>query len=100
MRSAFAVSPLSILTDEFSMRLVAFNGLTRDMRRAGVAIKSLVFAQNSIFIHAAQVALLCRRFEDELRGVRSTSEGRFVRNCVTIRGVNVVWFSLIREQGL
>ncbi len=98
MGAAFAVTALSILTDEFSTRLLNFNGLTRDLRRAGVSIKTLAFEQNSIFIHFTQVALLCRRFEDELRGARCCCEGRFARNTVTIRGIDLVWFSLIREQ--
>lgn len=100
MGAAFAVTPLSILTDEFAIRLLAFNALTRDLRRSGVLIKALVFEQNSIFVHVTQVALLCRLFADELRGVRCSVEGRFARNTVTIRGVDVVWFSLIREQGV
>lgn len=100
MGVAYAVAPLSILTDEFSTKLLAFNELTRDLRRSGVLIKALAFEQNSIFVHVTQVALLCRRFADELRGARCSAEGRFARNTVTIRGVDVVWFSLIKEQGV
>lgn len=93
-----AVQPLSILAEEFPKRLSAFNDLTRDMREAGIVIKALVFADNKIFVDPQSLDLLSRRFGHELRGVRCNAEGRFARNTVTIRGIGVVWFTLVKGQ--
>jgi hypothetical protein len=90
--------PLSILTEEFPEKLAAFNGLTRDMREAGITIKALVLSDNKIFVDHHSLDLLSRRFGHELRGMRCSAEGRFARNTATIRGVGVVWFTLVKEQ--
>ncbi|KZN19294.1 hypothetical protein A1D17_25185 [Pseudomonas fluorescens] len=98
MVGAQVSDPLSILTEEFSAKLAAFNALTRDMREAGVAIKALVLADNKIFVNQQSVELLSRQFGHELRAMRCSADGRFARNMATIRGVGVVWFTLIKEQ--
>ncbi|MBH8611920.1 hypothetical protein I4N56_014040 [Pseudomonas mohnii] len=88
----------SILTEEFPVKLSAFNELTRDIRDAGVVIKHLVLLDNKIFIDLASVELFVRRFGHELRGIRYVPAGRFTRNTVTVRGVDVAWYSLVKEQ--
>ncbi|WP_248915834.1 hypothetical protein [Pseudomonas moorei] len=89
---------MSILTEEFPTKLATFNSLTRDMREAGIVIKALVLSDNKIFVDHHSLDLLSRRFAHELRGVRCAAEGRFARNTATIRGVGVVWFTLVKEQ--
>ncbi|AJO79233.1 hypothetical protein [Pseudomonas sp. MRSN 12121] len=90
--------PPSILTEEFPVKLCAFNELTRDFRQAGIVIKHLVLIDNKIFIEQSSVELLLRRFGHELRRMRSTSRGRFTCHTVEIRGVDVAWYSLVKEQ--
>jgi hypothetical protein len=92
------VRPLSILTEEFPTKLASFNSLTRDMRDAGIVIKALALSDNKIFVDHHSLDLLSRRFGHELRGMRCLAEGRFARNTATIRGVGVVWFTLVKEQ--
>ncbi|TBN39164.1 hypothetical protein [Pseudomonas sp. BGI-2] len=92
------VQPLSILTEEFPEKLAAFNGLTRDMREVGIVIKALVLSDHKIFVDPHSLDLLSRRFGHELRGMRCIAEGRLARNTATIRGVGVVWFTLVKEQ--
>ncbi|MDD1014650.1 hypothetical protein [Pseudomonas rubra] len=89
---------MSILADEFALRLCAFNELTRDMRDAGIAVERLEFADNKIFINPLSVELMSRRFGHELLGVCYATVGRRTRNSVTIREVDVVWFSRVKEQ--
>lgn len=96
--SPAVIRPLSILTDEFPTKLATFNSLTRDMRDAGIVIKALVLSDNKIFVDHHSLDLLSRRFGHELRGMRCLAEGRFSRNTATIRGVGVVWFTLVKEQ--
>lgn len=90
--------PLSILAEEFPVKLSAFNELTRDIRDAGIGIKHLVLVDNKIFIEQGSVELFLRRFGHELRGMRYTSAGRFTRSTVSVRGVDVAWYSLVKEQ--
>ncbi|MFJ5239508.1 hypothetical protein ACIP86_22730 [Pseudomonas neuropathica] len=90
--------PLSILTEEFPKKLATFNNLTRDMREAGIVIKALALSDNKIFVDHHSLDLLSRRFGHELRGMRCLAEGRLARNTATIRGVGVVWFTLVKEQ--
>ncbi|KII30046.1 hypothetical protein [Pseudomonas fluorescens] len=90
--------PLSILTEEFPKKLATFNDLTRDMREAGIVIKALVLADNKIFVDPDSLELLARRFGHELRSMRCNAEGRLARNTASIRGVGVVWFTLVKEQ--
>lgn len=92
-----APSP-SILADDFLAKLSAFNDLTRDFRQAGIEIKHLVLIDNKIFIDQSSVELFTRRFGHELRGIRYSPSGRFTRNTVTVRGVDVAWYSLVKEQ--
>lgn len=89
---------LSILAEEFPKKLATFNGLTRDMREAGIVIKALVLSDNKIFVDPDCIELLSRRFGHELRGMRYNAEGRLARNTASIRGVSVVWFTLVKEQ--
>jgi hypothetical protein len=94
-----SAQPQSILAEGFSGRLANFNDLTRDIREIGIVIKVLAFPDNKIFIDPTDVELFSRRFGHELRGLRYSAEGRVARNTVTVRGVEVVWFNLIKEQG-
>lgn len=90
--------PVSILADEFPVKLSAFNELTRDMRDSGIQVVGLELAENRIKIDAESVDLLSRRFGHELRSIRYSTVGRRTRATVTIRGVDVVWYSLVKEQ--
>lgn len=96
--TARSVQPLSILADEFQPKIAGFNDLTRDLRQAGINVVRLEFPDNTIFIDPASVELLSRRFGHELRGMRWRTEGRYTRHAVTVRGIDVVWFSLVKEQ--
>lgn len=78
--------------------MAAFNGLTRDMRDAGIAIKALVLSDNRIFVDCKSLDLLSRQFGHELRGMRCNAEGLFARNTATIRGIGVVWFTRVKKQ--
>lgn len=90
--------PLSILADEFTVKLSAFNDLTRDIRSVGIAIKHLQFLENTIYIEQPSVELFLRRFGHELRAARQSPAGRFTCNAVKVRGVDVAWYSLMKEQ--
>ncbi|WP_405119465.1 hypothetical protein [Pseudomonas leptonychotis] len=90
--------PMSITAPEFLPKLAEFNELTRSVRDAGLQITAMSFLDNTIIISIDSVELLARRFGHEVRGQRHRTEGRFTRNAVTIRGVDVVWFSLVKEQ--
>ncbi|WP_228734207.1 hypothetical protein [Pseudomonas anatoliensis] len=90
--------PLSILAEEFPVMLSAFNGLVREMRGVGVEIKQQVLPDNKVFIDAASADLFLEQFGGCLRGVRFSSAGRFTCNSVTVRGVDVVWLTLVRGQ--
>lgn len=88
----------SILAEEFPVKLSAFNELTREFREVGVVIKHLVLADNKIFIEPYSVDLFSRRFGHELRGIRYSPAGRFTCNTVTVRGVDIAWYTLVKEQ--
>lgn len=90
--------PRSILAEGFSEKLSTFNDLTRDLRGAGIVIKSLEFPDNKIFIDASSIDVFSRRFGHELRGMRYSPAGRFTCNTVTVRGVDVAWYTLVKEQ--
>lgn len=90
--------PPSILADDFHAKLSAFNDLTRELRQAGIGIKHLVLADNKIFIEPSSVELFLRRFGHELRGIRYSPRGRFTCNTVTVRSVDVAWYTLVKEQ--
>lgn len=90
--------PLSILADEFPVKLSAFNELTRDMRSAGIEIIGLKLADNQILIKPENVDLMSRRFGHELRSMRYSSAERLTISTVTIRGVDVVWYGPRKEQ--
>ncbi|WP_338807117.1 hypothetical protein V8U11_09100 [Pseudomonas chlororaphis] len=90
--------PPSILTEEFPVKLSAFNELTREIRGADIVIKHLVFVDNKIFIDQSSVELFTRRFGHELRSMRSSSRGRFTCHTATVRGIDVAWYSLVKEQ--
>jgi len=89
---------MSIFAEEFLPKISSFNSLTRDLRKAGVEIKHLVFLDNKIFIEPNSAPLLQRQFGNELRGVCYSTQGRVTRNTVTVRGVDVVWLSIVKEQ--
>ncbi|POG12895.1 hypothetical protein BGP82_00045 [Pseudomonas putida] len=90
--------PVSILAAEFPVKLSTFNQLARDMRSSGIQVVGLELAENRIKIDAESVELLSRRFGHELRSMRYSTVGRRTRSTVTIRGVDVVWYSLVKEQ--
>lgn len=90
--------PLSILNDDFSVKLSAFNDLTRDIRNAGIGIKYLLFLDNTIYIELPDVELFLRRFGHELRNARHTPAERLTRITVGMRGIDVAWYSLVKEQ--
>lgn len=90
--------PLSILAADFPVKLSAFNELTREMRDAGIQVVGLELTENRIKIDAESVDLLSRRFGHELRSLRYSTVGRRTRSSAMIRGVEVVWFSLVKEQ--
>ncbi|MDS9879400.1 hypothetical protein RMI40_31680 [Pseudomonas protegens] len=98
MAGAQPAQPPSILAEEFPVKLSAFNDLTREFREVGVVIKHLVLADNKIFIEPSSVDLFSRRFGHELRGIRYSPAGRFTCNTVTVRGVDIAWYTLVKEQ--
>jgi hypothetical protein len=100
MRNAAPVKPWSILTEAFPAQLSAFNELTREIREAGVSIKLLVFLDNRIFIESSSLELFMFRFGSQLRGIRYSPVGPLTCNTVTVRGVDVAWFTSVREQDL
>jgi hypothetical protein len=93
-----ALGAMSITSEEFLPKLSAFNDMTRAARDAGLQIKAMSFLDNTITISPDSAELLARRFGHEVRGQRHRTQGRFTRNAVTIRGIDVVWFSLVKEQ--
>ncbi len=90
--------PLSILAADFSVKLSAFNELTRDLRSSGINVVGLELAENRIRIDTESVDLLSRRFGHELRSIRYATVGSRTCGTATIRGVDVAWFSLVKEQ--
>jgi hypothetical protein len=98
VRDAAPVKPWSILTEAFPAQLSAFNELTREIREAGVSIKLLVFLDNRIFIDLGSLEMFMRRFGSQLRGIRYSSAGPLTCNTVTVRGVDVAWFTSVKEQ--
>lgn len=96
--SVQVMRPLSILAEEFSVKLSAFNDLTRDIRSTGIAIKHLQFLDNTIYIEQSSVELFLRRFGHEMRSARQSPAGRFTCNVVTVRRVDVAWYTLMKEQ--
>lgn len=96
--TAAPVQPLSILTEAFPAQLSAFNELTRDIRDAGVSIMLLVLLDNKIFIELSSLERFMCRFGSQLRGIRYSPAGPLTCNTVTVRGVDVAWFTPVKEQ--
>ncbi|MDU9028738.1 hypothetical protein [Pseudomonas mediterranea] len=96
--TAARIEPMSILAEAFPVQLSAFNGLTRDLRDAGVSIKLLVFLDNRIFIELDSLELFMRRFGSQLCGVRYSPAGSLTCNTVTVRGVDVAWLTPVKER--
>lgn len=94
-------APLSILADNFLPDLEKFNQLTRDLRAKGVVVVGADFPDNCLVIEEADAELLSRAFAHEIRSVRTKAGtgGRIARRTVTIRGIDVVWHSVLQEQG-
>ncbi len=90
--------PMSITAPEFLPKLAEFNELTRDVRDAGLQITAMSFLDNTITISPDCTEQLARRFAHEVRGQRHRTQGRFTRHAVTIRGIDLVWFSRVKEQ--
>lgn len=93
-----AYRPMSIISQEFLPKLAAFNDLTRAMRESGVTIEAMSFLDGRIFVRLGDLDLLARRFGHEVRAQRCRTDGKFTRHVVTIRTVDVVWFTPIKEQ--
>lgn len=96
--TAAPVQPLSILTEAFPAQLSAFNELTRDIRDAGVSIMLLVLLDNKIVIELSSLERFMCRFGSQLRGIRYSPAGPLTCNTVTVRGVDVAWFTPVKEQ--
>lgn len=96
--TAAPVQPLSILTEAFPAQLSAFNELTRDIRDAGVSIMLLVLLDNKIFIELSSLERFMCRFGSQLLGIRYSPAGPLTCNTVTVRGVDVAWFTPVKEQ--
>lgn len=95
-------APLSILADNFLPDLEKFNQLTRDLRAKGVVVVGADFPDNCLVIEEADAELLSRAFGHEIRSVRSKSGtgSRIARRTATIRGIDVVWHTVLKEQGV
>ncbi|WP_262415532.1 hypothetical protein [Pseudomonas sp. MIS38] len=89
---------MSILAEGFAVMLSAFNEVVRELRGAGIEVKQQVLLDNKVFIDEASADLFVEQFGDVLRGVRYSSAGQFTCNTVTVRGVDVAWLTLVREQ--
>lgn len=96
--SAQSAKTLSILEDEFQLKLSAFNDVTRSMRTAGIEICHLMLADHRIFIQSDSVEQFLRCFGHELRGVSYVTQGRFTCSSMRVRGVEVTWVSQVKEQ--
>ena len=94
-------APLSILADNFLPDLEKFNQLTRDMRAMGITVVGADFPDNCLVIEEEHADLLSRAFGHEIRSVRTKAGtgGRIARRTATIRGIDVVWHSVLQEQG-
>lgn len=103
--SAVALAPKApprILADNFLPDLEKFNQLTRDLRAKGVVVVGVDFPDNCLVIEEEHAELLSRAFGHEIRSVRSKagSGSRIARRTVTIRGIDVVWHTVLQEQGV
>jgi hypothetical protein len=90
--------PLSILSEGFPVMLSAFNELVREMRGVGIEVRQQVLLDNKVFIDEASADLFVEHFGHFLRGIRYVPAGRFTCNSVMVRGVDVAWMTLVREQ--
>lgn len=94
-------APLSILAENFLPSLEKFNQLVRDLRAKGIPVVGNDFRDNCLVIEEEHADLLSRAFGHEIRSVRTKAGtgGRIARRTVTIRGIDVVWHSVLQEQG-
>lgn len=92
--------PMSILNEQFQPRLEKLNQLSRELRAAGVVVVNMHLEENLLVIDEEHTAQLASRFSSEIRGIRSKAiEGtNLARRTVTIRGVDILWFSQLKEQ--
>jgi len=88
----------TVLTQKFAGELHTFNDLTRDLRAAGVQIQGLDIGTATITISPGTLDRLCMAFSGEMRGMLSRTDGQHTRHRTTLRGVNVVWLSRVKEQ--
>ncbi|GEM_PF-935441 len=93
-------SPLSILDEQFLPALGRFNQLHRDLRAAGIPLDGWNFPDNCMVIEEEHTELLSRAFAHEIRAARTKGfPGSWMaRHTVTIRGIDVVWFTVMKEQ--
>lgn len=90
--------PLSLLAPEFQPLLSTFNELTRDIHAAGVSVQELSLLEQRIVISIDDVDVIARRFAHEIRSQSSKTRNHQTRHSVQIRGINVSWFSQVKEQ--
>lgn len=90
--------PLSLLAPEFQPLLSTFNELTRDIHAAGVSVQELNLLEQRIVISIDDVDVIARRFAHEIRSQSSKTRKYLTRHTVQIRGINVSWYSLVKEQ--
>jgi len=91
-------SSMSIFAQEFLAKISNFNRLTRDLRKCGIEIKYLGLLDNKIVIEQNSSHQLHHEFGNELRGMNYRTEGRVTRNTLMVRGVDVSWLTLVKEQ--
>ncbi|WP_416739259.1 hypothetical protein ACM1ZW_20935 [Pseudomonas sp. NFX71] len=98
LEGALGAEPVNLFAEEFLAKLSTFNELSRKVRDAGIEIKQLELLENRIFIEQDSVERFLQRFEYQLQKIRYLPAGPFTCNAVTVRGVEVAWFTLVKEQ--
>ena len=86
------------LADGFAAMLSVFNELVRDIRGAGIEVRQQVLLDYTIFIDEGSADLFMEHFGHLLRSIRYVPAGSFTCNLVTVRGVDVAWYTSVREQ--
>lgn len=90
----------AVLTDQFAQRLAVFNGLTRDLRRAGVQVDRLDLERSMITIALESVEQFGRHFLSEMSGLVSCKTNHTTHCRTVVRGISVVWSFKTKERVL
>lgn len=90
----------TVLTDRFAQRLAAFNGLTRDLRHAGVQVDRLDLERGMITISLESVEQFGRHFLSEMSGLISCKADDTTHCRTVVRGISVVWSFKAKERVL